>query len=79
MFRSQEKGNKMEDEEALQNAEDWAVGYAEFVSSWVASGGWAGDAAQAWREYWEVPADAEEWVQEAVAEAAAPQGGEVWW
>ena len=67
------------DEVALQNAEDEAVCYAEFVSSWVASGGWAGDAAQAWREYWAVPADAEEWAQEAGAEAAAPQGGEVWW
>ena len=57
--------------------DDEAVCYAEFVSSWVAGGGWAGDAAQAWREYWAAPADDE--AQEAGAEVAAPQGGDVWW
>lgn len=60
-----------------QNASDEAICFAEFVSSWVAGGGWAGDAAQAWGEYWAEPVDDE--AQEADAEAAAPQGGEVWW
>lgn len=60
------------DEVALRIAEDWVVGYAEFLNSWVADGGWAGDAAQAWGERWAAPE------QEAPEPPSRPERQD-WW